>query len=171
MQPSNALPTQQVNETVSPSQQQQDGPAYTWRGGSKHDKGGSNKNTEPGSPSDQPQVLCRHSYSINCIHQADQRLATDLEWFACLQVVSIKGLIELKAMAQAERQRALREHVACEQRLQQDASLSRLAEWSVFRRAMPHEETLPPPPVVAVVRRSVQAGCPSANELQAEAHR
>ena len=87
-----------------------------------------------------------------------------------MQGVTLKSLIELKAMALAERQRVLREHVACEQRLQQDASLCQLAEWSHLRRAMPHEKSLPAIPVVPPVRRSTK-GYPSVAELQAQAHR
>ena len=87
-----------------------------------------------------------------------------------MQGVTLKSLIELKAMALAERQRLLREHVACEQRLQQDASLCQLAEWSHLRRAMPTEETLPALPLVPPMRRSTK-GYPSVAEVQAQAQR
>lgn len=67
-------------------------------------------------------------------------------------------------------QRGLRSQVAAEQRLQQDADVAHLAEWSAWRRPMPDQPQLPPPPLVPPIRRAADADS-SAHQLQAEMQR
>lgn len=84
--------------------------------------------------------------------------------------MQLGALLERKRLQVLELQRGLRRQVAAEQRLQQDADVAGLADWTAWRRPMPDQLQLPPPPLVPPVRRATETGT-SAQELQAEIQR
>ena len=88
----------------------------------------------------------------------------------CRLGAQIQQLLERKKLQLLGLQRGLRSQVAAEQRLQQDADVSRLAEWSAWRRPMPDQPQLPLPPLVPPLRWAADAH-PSAHQLQAEMQR
>lgn len=79
----------------------------------------------------------------------------------------MQGLLERKRLQLLGLQRALRSQVAAEQRLQQDADVARLADWTAWRRPMPDQPQLPPPPLVPPVRRAADTSA-STQEMHAE---
>jgi hypothetical protein len=79
----------------------------------------------------------------------------------------MQGLLERKRLQLVGLQRALRSQVAAEQRLQQDADVAKLADWTAWRRPMPDQLQLPPPPLVLPVRRAADTSA-STQELHAE---
>ena len=79
----------------------------------------------------------------------------------------MQALLERKRLHLLGLQRGLRSQVAAEQRLQQDADVAQLADWTAWRRPMPDQPLLPPPPLVPPVRRAADTGA-STQELHAE---
>ncbi|BDA44270.1 probable ATP-dependent DNA helicase CHR12 [Coccomyxa sp. Obi] len=115
-------------------------------------------------------MMAVHANRREAVEVAVQRRLAELEQGAPDAQPQIQQLLERKKLQLLGLQRGLRSQVAAEQRLQQDADVARLAEWTAWRRPMPDQPQLPPPPLIPPVRRAADADS-SAHQLQAEMQR